>query len=370
MGNISHIFVVVPFYNEELTLAATIQSLGFGKGFPTVKHKTLILVNNNSTDSGERIVTELCKDSIAESVFLFQQSEQGIVASRKAGNEHARNIVVKSRINQESILIIQADADTIYSTGYLDAMRLKAEEVGANVMIEAETGYPASFSEKGKVFLHTCEDIDQECEVYFSDYPDDLIIDDKAVAYRMQDYFSWGGHRVIHNENGDEILAETTRLFIAAKLKGASRAKTSGASVIHSVRDILTDPSLVFATAGFPRERQWVQNFRLLDYQFHLNGKGMDYLMDQRRLHLLAIFCVLPAHFIHIIGGEQILNPVSQFALINLPTRTKIEIHGRAELIFEDVFNLLSEHGQSLLHLIFNNRRFCGKLTDEPEKDF
>ncbi|RQO74419.1 hypothetical protein DBR43_03220 [Pedobacter sp. KBW06] len=353
MKKIAHVFVVIPFFNEAETLLDTCHSLGFGIDKPPGDDISLVLVNNNSSDASEYIAAQFKERFNNQSIYIFNQPTQGIVPTRIAGNQHVREICYDRKIHESLALIIQADADTIYSQNYINSMRIGADQAGLNTLIEADTRYPDTFINEDFGFLKACLEIDQACEKYFCDEHIDLIVDDKAVAYRLKDYYMWGGHQVVFNDSGDELLAETTRLFMKAKTFGAIRLKTTAAFVIHSVRNIHTERELVFATAGYPREAGWVKEFYRNNDTLNFDQDNRGLIVDLRILHLLGLFTILPAHFLNANGLETEKNAVIVHAMEYLPKRNIHEIRDKKiHLLIEDVFGVLNEKKDEFLILV------------------
>ena len=75
----------------------------------------------------------------------------------------------------------------------------------------------------------------------------------RTVTY----YFAWGAHRREYTSRGAELHAETARLFIRGKIRGAVRVRAGDAVALPSRRKILENPIKHFASAGFPREESW-----------------------------------------------------------------------------------------------------------------
>lgn len=355
MKKIAHVFVVIPFFNEAETLLGTCRSLGFATDRPIGGATSLILVNNNSSDGSDHIATQLKERFKNQPIYVFSQHVQGIVSTRIAGNRYVREICSEMKIPEPLTLIIQADADTIYSPNYINAMRAEADHKGPNTLIEAETRYPETFNFENSDFLKACLKIDQNCEKYFSNSHNDLIVDDKAVGYRLEDYYKWGGHQVVFNHSGDELLAETTRLFMKAKTIGATRVKTTSAFTFHSVRKIRSEPTLIFATAGYPREASWVREFYKKNGTSLFDPDSKNSIADLRSLHLLGLFTILPSHFLKASGLQTEKNPVVTLAIRYLPERRIHEIWDKKiHLLIEDVFGLIEDKKEELLKLIHN----------------
>ena len=95
------ISIVMPAYNEEENIVATLASLCNNATGHTVE---IIVVNNNSTDN----TAELVK---ACGVRCILETKQGITPARNTGLQHARGKY-----------ILNADADTIYPKDWIEEM--------------------------------------------------------------------------------------------------------------------------------------------------------------------------------------------------------------------------------------------------------
>ncbi len=204
----------------------------------------------------------------------------------------------------EDVLILQGDADTTYSSNYAAAMKAAALAVGPGVLLKARTLLPDSFVEDFPDYLQLCESVDTEYEDLLSDHPDDVVIDDKACGFRLSDYLCWGSHRREFIANGDEVYAETTRLYLRGKSFGARAVLVDAATATHSTRRIFEHAGLDLATSGFPREgtwrEQWARRLEPIADIRTLLGQPKSALVKVavlwRRRHLLGVFGILPLH--------------------------------------------------------------------------
>ena len=100
--------IVVPFFNEEAVLAATLESLAA----QTVRFR-LVLVDNGSVDASARIATETCERLELDHVLLHQ-GMPGKINALRMGLDHVHTRFVAT-----------CDADTWYPAHYLaEAQRL------------------------------------------------------------------------------------------------------------------------------------------------------------------------------------------------------------------------------------------------------
>jgi len=93
--------IVIPAYNEEKNILATLCALSASE---TNRSVEIVVVNNNSKDRTEELVT-------ASGVTCVKESIQGITAARNAGLKAAKGKY-----------IINADADTIYPADWVELM--------------------------------------------------------------------------------------------------------------------------------------------------------------------------------------------------------------------------------------------------------
>ena len=151
---------------------------------------------------------------------MVWEPEKGYVPARQRGTITAQKIARERGIARTNTLILQVDADTNYSENYVDEIANASAEMKAAILFKARTGYPPHFLTAHSEYVSLCNEVDAEFEHLLADHPADVIIDDKACAYRLSDYLAWGGHMQEFDELGDEILSETTRLFLRAKAAG------------------------------------------------------------------------------------------------------------------------------------------------------
>jgi glycosyltransferase involved in cell wall biosynthesis len=115
--------IVIACLNEESRLAATCRSLGFGDGLQPATNATLILVDNGSTDGTRAVAKVIQSLAPAGSVVVAEEPERGHVPPRHRGNIVATELAQRRGFAQADTLLVQADADTTYSDGYLEALR-------------------------------------------------------------------------------------------------------------------------------------------------------------------------------------------------------------------------------------------------------
>lgn len=357
------VVLVMPCLNEADNLKKTCLSLGFGSDSEhPPEQSTLVIIDNGSTDSTAEVAEEIRRKSKPDTVHLVQEPEQGFVPARHAGNLFAQGLAKSSGWNNEEVLVLQVDADCQYLPGYVDAMREAAESQPTNVMIEACIGYPQDFQKLHSEYVRICNQTDVEFEKLF---PRSLSHDDVAVdavcGYRLADYFKWGGHRREFNSAGEEIYAETTRMFMRARTYGAQRQRVEGGMALHSARKAFTDPALHIASGGFPREESWSRKWHetysgplsIQELCAQSNHPEVQKAIRVREQHLLALFGVLPLHVDKALGQASDRSAetgdITAHILPLLPTRTREDLVVRPGALISDVFDLISAHGPQLL---------------------
>ncbi len=295
--------IVVPCLNEEKHLEATCKSLGFGLGADSAPddETVLVLVDNVSDDNTLAVMEGVARQSPPGRVYIEIENERGYAPPRHAGALRAGKIAQAHGVSATETLIVQADADTQYAPRYVAKMRNHAEKCGQGVLIEGLAAPSLDFQQNYSGFIALCDKVDESIAQFCVARNEDIVVDDKVAAYRLSDYLSWGGHVREFNQNGDEIFAETTRLFMKAKLMGASKAIANEAVAYPSRRKLFADPALYFATAGFPRERSWIERWRQIrrptrnidEFACEFAEK-LEQEIELRKLHLLILFSVLP----------------------------------------------------------------------------
>lgn len=294
-------FVVVPMLNEVASIAATCRSLGFPGG-PATSGAVLVLVDNGSTDGTIEVAESIRTSCGDDRMVVVHESCRGYVPARVAGVHAVFSEAERLQFPPDRVLVLQADADTVYERGYVHAMVEAANAEGRGVLLEGASIPPPRDQDTCRLFRELEGWVDGTLPMAGEEL--DVVVDDKVSGYRLSDYEAWGGHiREFREADGpDELFAETTRLFIRARLRsGARRFRVENALATTSSRRILEDPSLAFATAGFPREKSWVRDWHrtysgarsLADFTVD-NLDGLVDVIATRRRHLSALFQLLP----------------------------------------------------------------------------
>ena len=302
MADVRMCAIVLPFLDEELGLEATCASLGFGDGRQLPSDTTLFLVDNGSTDEGPAIVRRL-QGAFPGKVHLVLEPQRGYVPARSAGSRAVARWAASMQLAAEDLLVLQADADTNYLEGYVDKMRTAAANVDTAALLEALVGYPEPFVIAHNAYFSMCVQLERGMQHLLASEHDDCVVDDKVAAYRLSSYIDWAGHRREYDHDQDEIFAETTRLFIAARCRGAHRVRVDAARAEHSPRRLQAEALLHTATCGFPRGVSWRDRWNLAYGRQHELAGATDSsdsawqaAWRARRLHVLALMGVLPLH--------------------------------------------------------------------------
>lgn len=343
-------FVVMPCLDEVGVVADAIASLGFiaEGGCPLGTH--LVVVDNGSTDGTLRLLHGI-RDGSRAPIHVVSEPVRGFVPPRRRGVEEAHAVAHAMGAVERDVLILQADADTIYRDGYVATMRdVAATSEGA--LFEGSTKPPADFVRDHADYLIAQRIVDEHTEPLDAEDEDEVVVDDKVCAFRLSDYLGWGGLFEEWAKTGDAIHAETTRMFIRARLRhGARKVRVNLAGAMPSRRKIAQDPWLQYATVGFPREASWTTSVRATagapvgvdEFSSSvLEGKQGEAVF-LRRAHQLALFRFLPA-LIARAGGREAFRPMPPdvlSALAALPSRSGEEIAQAPGRTLLDVLGLI-----------------------------
>lgn len=354
-----HVHIVLPFLNEQESLTNTCRSLGFGIGSnSTPLSATLFLIDNGSTDDSISIAEKVKTSSREGSVLIGHELERGYVPPRHRGNIMAQTLARSMSISSQDVLILQVDADTYYHKGYITAMRSTAQASGQNVLIEACTSYPPDFEAAYPQYIELCKNVDQVADALIDIVGSDVIVDDKVSGYQLNDYFVWGGHQREYTARGDEIHSETARLYMRAKAKGAQRFRVDSAKACPSLRKVIQEPALHFASAGFPRELSWNEKWRqdysgpttIEEFCSQISHPEVQRAIQVRKQHLIAIFGVLPLHVDYTL--KEYINPegakLAKHVLPLLPKRATDDLLYHPGILISDVFELIDNQGAEL----------------------
>lgn len=331
-------------------MAKTCASLGFGTQQSTSPNITLILVDNGSNDRTLDVAEAIRANSQPESVLIAHEPERGYVPPRHRGNLIAAELA-RTQGSLRDFLILQADADTNYSEGYIDAMCAVAESASSNVLFKARTSYPDEFIRQHGDYIALCDKADANFEFLISDHPEDVIIDDKACGYRLSDYFRWGTHQREFLTDGDEVFAETTRLYLRAKTFAADAILVDDALAQHSMRRLFEHAGLDLATSGFPREESWrirwsaalseIKSISALMASTHT--PILAEALTLRRRHVLGLFGILPWHVARSLGLTSRHDPETWAVDLSLPFRDAGCVQKNPGRLIEDVLDWIDD---------------------------
>lgn len=291
-------YIVMPCLNEEAELEATCASLGFGLGAEIAPvATTLILVDNGSTDRTPEIMRNIWHSSCQGAVMVTYESERGFVPPRRHGIEYAAQLVKTEGVALSDVLILQADADTQYQPGYVAAMLAAGETAGPLTLLEGRAAVSSEFRALHPAYQALAERVDASVQSLCVSETEDVIIDDKICAFRLADYLAWGGHVREYDLKGEEVHAETTRLFLRGKSFGAAKTLVDRAVAHPSRRKVYENPALYFATAGFPHGGTWSDRWLASNTEpnsFDMTGESSPQAVFSRQCHDLILFGVLP----------------------------------------------------------------------------
>jgi glycosyltransferase involved in cell wall biosynthesis len=295
--------IVIPCLNEERYIESAASSLGFGEtGAPAADDVFLFLVDNGSTDRTPAVMERIASASRPGSVRILVEPERGFVPPRRRGAFAAADLVAELGIEPEDVLILQADADTLYLPEYSQRM-WEALAGRQGFLLEGAIRRSAEFDAAHPEYRALERSIDDEMEAAGVGDNEEVIVDDKACGYLLSDYVRWGGHFREQDRLGGTIHAETTRLFLRARLRhGAVKIRVNPAQAESSRRRIIEEPALHFATSGFPREDAWVKAWRdrhptawtVDGFARSSDHPDVREACFYRRAHDLALFALLP----------------------------------------------------------------------------
>lgn len=358
----SPIIIVLPCLNEEHYLTHTCNSLGFGIGKDNSPANCyLIIVDNDSIDGTLDVAKRIAEKSRDESVIICQEHERGYIPPRHTGNLTAYEFCGKNGWDPSLVLILQADADSKYAPGYINEMWEASFKSDKRTLVEGLMTYSPSFMNLYSNVINKCIEIDQLFSDLYLEDQNDIIVTDMACGYRLETYFAVGEHKREFTQHGDEIHAETSRLFIKIRSQGGQRIKVENAQVEHSERRFLEEPIFQIATAGFPREKAWKHQWEKMlriplsikQINENLDHPSLDLVFEHRKQHALALFTVLPCHILKTLEPEEYANryktPFSKYIASLLPSRTALDVENSPGSLIMDVFDLLSTHGEKLL---------------------
>jgi hypothetical protein len=348
----------MPCLNEQDNLVAACRSLGFGRAQEAPERCFLVLVDNGSTDATLDVCRRL-RDVVGDAIAVVREPRRGHVPARHCGNVMAARVAAERGIPRSEVIVIQADADTRYSPGYVDAVRKVISNPSVVSPVgQAVTRLPPDLATAYPTVFARVDSIDREIEQRFGFSRYDFVVDDKACAYGLGDYVRWGGHRREYFGDGLELLAETTRLTIAGLAYGAERIDIVEASVVHSQRRLLSDAAQELAAAGFPYVgRRIFPDTQAVTLEHLERGavagdrKLLASISTVRAAHLAALMVVLPAHVGRALTGVLPADPGVRRVVASLPLRSIDEVVMTPGCLLGDVLDLALSGSQLLEHL-------------------
>lgn len=309
-----HAAVVIPCLDEQATLAATCASLGFGAHPHSTppRDTLLVLVDNGSTDRTPEVMA-MIQNQARGRVLLAHEAERGYVPPRDRGVRVVHTHFEDQGLAPNDVLVIQADADTDYAPGYVEELVGAASASGSNTLLEGIARPPPAFRQLHPGYHRLAEQADLVVEPLLVDEADEIVVDDQVAAYRLGDYLAWGGHRREYDAAGDEIHAETSRLYLRARMTGARRVRVTEAEGFPSRRKVESDPIRYFATSGFPREARWIKRWRaplppaeaFAAFERPDTVAGLSETIFQRQAHTLLLFGFIPAYVCWLHGRPE-----------------------------------------------------------------
>ncbi|MBH9553997.1 hypothetical protein [Inhella gelatinilytica] len=162
------------------------------------------------------------------------------------------------QLRDELVLVLQADADTIYLLGYVATMRDAPGGVRGQLLeANAVTGRDSNLDFPGLAKL--CREVDSEMGKWFASEEDQVVVDDKECAFLLADYLAWGEHQDDLDDRVIPISTETRRLYLRAKrCATVSRTRVEAAVALPSRRRLRTQAPGYFTCSGFPRQSEWM----------------------------------------------------------------------------------------------------------------
>lgn len=354
-----HAVIVMPCLNEAHVLNLTCRSLGFGEASENQPlDTTLIIIDNGSTDPTLSVAREVQRNSRPGSVILDQERERGYVPPRRTGNLLARDFATSGGMEPSRILLLQADADTWYAGGYVEAMRRAATLAGPHAVLEGLAEYAPETHHGMGPYLRLMAETDERVLSLLGTAPEDEIVCTDAVsAYRMGDYFTWGGHLQELDKGGEEIFAETTRLRMRSLLWGGRKTSVFDAVAYPSERKVLLRGAEEFATAGFPRGERWRSAWRqsyrgpssAVEFGAAPDHPEVARCIKMRERHLLALFGLLPVHAARAAGSPPPhADPAVLRITASLPARDAATLARTPGQLITDVLDIVDHRPREL----------------------
>lgn len=119
-----HIALVIPFYNEELYIQQTLQSL-VEQRFSLPLRWTVVFVNNASTDTTEHSIRQVCKKHSIP-FHLIKEQRKGTVYSRTTGLRYGASL--------QPEILLSTDADTTFTPTFIESTYLDMQNGDAEFL--------------------------------------------------------------------------------------------------------------------------------------------------------------------------------------------------------------------------------------------
>lgn len=204
-------FVVVPFYNEESGITATLSALA-GQ---TDRDFSLVLVNNGSTDASGRITAEFQAATIAPRVFVIDETQKGTGVASDSGFRFA--------ISRGANWIARTDADCVPANDWVVNLKKAMCDEGLDFVAgkikprqdEAAIGFPQRLLLETMVWIAESYGRIHRRGPQFK-YPYFMAAGNN-LAITAELYVKSGGfpRSAIENTHEDRALSETVRTLTA-----------------------------------------------------------------------------------------------------------------------------------------------------------
>jgi hypothetical protein len=292
-----------------------------------------VIVDNGSNDNTLVVAKNIQSQSARGRVLICNEPVKGFVPARSAGVNVVAEIARRDSIEEQSVLIVQADADVTYSKDYVECLRVDFESHSdKNVLLEGVVTTPFDASPGDLAVLSYVDELDRKL-LTESNPVFDCVVDDKSVAYRLADYVAVGGLQREYLQGREYIYCGTTRMWIRMLAKGMSRRVVPNAVCSHSIRKISEGADIFIATAGWPRDPIWKQAWRqrfgeIISSERLLQKQGgalFEATIQSRRNHLSAMFVEMPRILANKLNAGETINSAelidSAFFAAGIPLR-------------------------------------------------
>ena len=174
-------FIVIPCLNEAGCIEATCKSLSFGDGAEPCGR--LVLVDNGSSDATLQVLAAIQRASPPGRVLVTRELQRGYVSARRAGMAAILAQAQHEQLRDDLVLVLQADADTIYLPGYISTMQ-DAHSGVRGQLLEGNAVTSRDFNLEFPAFAKLCREVDSEMEHWFAPEKDQVVADDQAAQHQ------------------------------------------------------------------------------------------------------------------------------------------------------------------------------------------